>query len=166
MGIPGIQNLLCVGLTDGSDHITLVDTALHVIDTSIILNNRGSALREAQHILDHFHSVFSLILDVMDRQHRFNVTEFLFASVKNIQIYWDERCLPIVTMDDIRRIINIMQHFQNSFGKKGKPLSIVIIAIQSRTFKIIFIIQKVIYNAIIVGLKHATIEAAPGQKNR
>ena len=51
--------------------------------------------------------------------------------------------------------------FVNRFGEKCKSFSIVIISIQAGTFEIILIIQKIVDNAIVIGLKHAAIKTAP-----
>ena len=65
---------------------------------------------DGDRILQDLHAVFALILDVVDREHRFDIAEFFDVAVVQIQIYRHERRLPIVGVDNIRREVQIKQH--------------------------------------------------------
>ena len=112
------------------------------------------------------HAVFALILDVMDREHGFDAAVLLQMSVIQVQIYGHQRRLPIVGVDDVRDEVHMKQHLQNGAGEKRKPLAVIVKAVQSSSFKIVFIVQKVIFYAVVRQFKQAAILVAPAYGNR
>ena len=68
-------------------------------------------------------------------------------------------------MNDIRPKINHGQNAEHRFAEKGKPLSVVIMSVAIGAFEIIFVIYKIIGNAVCLGLEHTAVLISPGQRD-
>ena len=60
----------------------------------------------------------------------------------------DQGCLPVMTVKHIRIEINVGDGLQHCAAEINKAFTVIIIAIQVRTVKIIFIVKKIVGNAV------------------
>ena len=166
MGEPGIQDFLRVGRADGGHLVGHLDGTLHEVDAAVLLHDGSAALRNAKDILQDFHAVFALVLDVMNGENRFDVFVPLPASVEQAVIHRNQGGLPVVGVDDIGFEINVRQHFQNRPGQERKPLRVVVMAVKAGALEIILVVQQIVNHAVVAGLEHAAILPPPGHGNR
>ncbi|MPN58215.1 hypothetical protein SDC9_205918 [bioreactor metagenome] len=73
--------------------------------------------------------------------------------------------MPVMAMDNVRFKINPGQTFQHCLGKIGIALGIVIMTVQPRPFKIVFIVYKVKGHALIVQFFNAAVLLPPTKRN-
>ena len=166
MGIPGIQDLPCIGRADCRHTVGGFDRPFHQVDTAVLFHNGAGRLGNTKHILQDLHPVFALILDIMDGEYGFDVLISLLPGIEQGVVNRNKCALPIVCMDNIRLKIDVPDHFNNGAGKKGEPLGVVIVAVQPRPFEIVLIIQKVIDHTVVLGLEHPAVLAAPRNRHR
>ena len=68
-------------------------------------------------------------------------------------------------MYDVRVIVNVVEHLHRCLGEECKPLCIIIISVQIVAFKIVLIIQEVIYYTLMTHFKDTAILIPPSQRN-
>ena len=101
----------------------------------------------------------------MDGKDRFNALVFVHIAVEQIEINRRHCSLPIVAVDDLRVKIYVLNHFTDSFREKRKPFCIVIEAIDTAiALKVVFIIEKIIFNAAMACFKDAAVLVAPTKR--
>ena len=166
VAVPGVKYLACIAGRNRRHLVRALNGAFHEVDTAVILHQVRVLPSNGQRILQDLHAVFALILDVMDREHGFDAAVLLQMSVIQVQIYGHQRRLPIVGVDDVGDEVHMKQHLQNGAGEKRKPLAVIVKAVQSSSFKIVFIVQKVIFYAVVRQFKQAAILVAPAYGNR
>ena len=66
MAEPGIQNLLSIGRTDRADAVRGLDRTFHQVHAAVKFDDRGVILRQAQNVLQKLHTVFALVLNIMN----------------------------------------------------------------------------------------------------
>ena len=139
---PRIGDLIGIGRADGRNIVADLDRRFHHVQASIIHHGRCGIVRQAEHIGCDLHAIFALILDVVNRKDRSDLLIFFDLAVEQVQINRHHRSLPVVAVEDVWIIVNILNHLANRFGEKRKPLCIIIETVDaSVAFKIILIIQ-------------------------
>ena len=166
MGEPGILQLTGIAGADGGNAVRRLNTALHQVDTAVMLHQIPGGIRQAKHIPQDLHAVFALILDIVDGIDRFDALITGAIGVKQAVIHRNQRRLPIVGVDHIRLKADQLDHLQHRAGKEGESLRVVIMAVEAGTLKIILVVQQIVDDAVVLGLKHTAILAAPGDRHR
>ena len=165
MAEPGVENFLCIGGADGRDLIGTLDCTLHEVGTAVVLHHMGVAGTDAAGILEDIQAVLALVGNVMDGEHRLDAAEFIQMAVIQVQIDRSQRGLPVVAVDDIRLEIGVEQHFEDGTGEEGKALAVIVEAVQAAAFEVILVVDKVVDNAVALGLEQAAVLAAPAHRH-
>ena len=125
----------------------------------------GVAGTDAAGILEDIQAVLALVGNVMDGEHRLDAAEFIQMAVIQVQIDRSQRGLPVVAVDDIRLEIGVEQHFEDGTGEEGKALAVIVEAVQAAAFEVILVVDKVVDNAVALGLEQAAVLAAPAHRH-
>ena len=70
MRIPRVKNFVGIGRADRCNLIRALNRALHKVDTAVIFEQRRLVGRNTEHVLKKLLAVYSLILNVMNRENR------------------------------------------------------------------------------------------------
>ena len=117
--------------------------------------------RNAQHVLHQLHTILTLILDVVDGQHRLDALKALTICIEDVIVQRHQSGLPVVGVDDVGLKADVGQHLQHSAGEECETLGVVIVTVQTLTLEIILVIQQIVDDAIHLSLEHAAILTAP-----
>ena len=102
----------------------------------------------------------------MDGEHRLNAAVFLNLPIENVEVYRRHGGLPVIAVQDVRFKIDILDHFADRFREEREPLRVVIEPIDAAVaLEIILIVDEVIFDAVITGLKHAAVLVAPAKRH-
>lgn len=69
-------------------------------------------------------------------------------------------------MNDIGLEINIGDYLKNCTGEESESFRVVIVTVDRITLEIILVINKIIYNAVVLCFKNSAILASPCHGNR
>ena len=77
----------------------------------------------------------------MDSKDRFHVL-IMPAVLFFIQV-GDQRGLPVMAVHHIRVEIDVWNKFQYGTAEENKPFCFIVIAVQTRTFEVVFVVDKI-----------------------
>ncbi len=164
---PRVEDFLCISRRNGCNLIRGFDCALHKVQIAVIFENINVARRYSNHILYKVKTILSLISDIVNGENVLNVVEAVFVSVKQIVVHGNKRALPIVGVDYLWVEINVAEHFENSSAEENISFRVVKIAVKTIvTLEVIFIIKKIICNAVHFLRENAAVLMAPADRHR
>ena len=117
--------------------------------------------RDTHKIIYKLQTILSLILDIVDSEYSFYILIALLITIKYVIIYRYKSRLPIISVDDIRLEVDISQQFKHSTGEEDKSLCVIIKSVQTVSHKVIFIIEKIICNAVFNAHKNSAVLISP-----
>ncbi|MNC17648.1 hypothetical protein D3C75_655360 [compost metagenome] len=165
IAIIGCADFFRIGRADCSDVITVDNTRLHEIHVAIILYTQEIAVIQPQQLAQHGVREYPLIQQIMNGEHRTDLTVKRIVAVMRLQQQRNHCGMPVMAMQHIRLEIKSFQTLQHGTVEKRKPLSIVQIAVNAIPSKIIFVIDKVNGDAVIDNPFNAAILIAPADRH-
>ena len=165
MAEPGVQDLLGVGGADRGDLVGGLDGALHEVGAAVVLHHMGVPRADAAGILQDIQAVLALVGDVVDGEHRLDAVELVQVAVVQVQVDGRQRGLPVVAVDDVGLEIGIEQHFEDGAGEEGEALAVIVEAVQAAALEVVFVVDEIEGNALVLGLEQAAVLAAPAHRH-
>ena len=105
-------------------------------------------ITEAQTAFQHFHTKIPLISHIVNRIYMTNIAITFIISVCFLAKTRNHTRMPVMAMNDLRPVIQLIQHFDHCFLEICKALSVIIVTIHGFTFKITLMFDKIEYNVI------------------
>ena len=162
---PGVQNFLRVGGADRRDLVGSLDGAFHKVGAAVVLDDMGVARTDAAGILEDVEAVLALVGDVVDGEHRLDAVELVEVTVVQVEVHRRERGLPVVAVDDVGLEIGVEQHLEDGARKESEALAVVVEAVQAAALEVILVVDKVVGDAVVLGLEQAAVLAAPADRH-
>ena len=163
-----IGDLFRVGRAYGGNIIRIAHPGLHkihvagIFDISVMQQAQG----HSQHVFHNIPAKHALIFQVMDR---INIFQPLIERVLHkifFQIGAQQPRVPVIAVDHVRTESDIRQHSQHRFGKKAKPLRIILVSVQLIPHKIIFVVDEIYRDPVLHQFLYTHILIAPRKVNR
>lgn len=148
------------------NRLAALDRSLHEIDATVIFHKITVAVGNPEQILKNIEGILALILDVMDGENRTDKLIFGAEAVDRLEVERSQSRLPVMTMQDIGIEIEEGQNLHDAAAEERKAFPVVVIAVASGTFEVIFIVHKIELYVVLLILKDTAILIAPGQRNK
>ena len=166
MRIPRIKNFVRIGRADCRNLVGTFDCALHKVDAAVVFKQGSLVGRNTEHVLKQLHSVNSLILNVVNCEDRFDVFVARRICVHCRIVNGGESRLPVVAMDYVGLKVDMRNYFKYRTGEESESLRIIVVTVDRVTLEIILIVQKIVYNAVVLCLKNSAVLTSPCNRNR
>ncbi len=69
------------------------------------------------HVIKNVGSEYSLVTDIVNRQHGLGLMEHLIPGIKRLQVDWHQAGVPVVAVENIRDELQSLAHFDRSPGQ-------------------------------------------------
>ncbi len=165
VGVEGITQFPRVGGADGGDRVGAQKRRLHHVHRPVLLQYAGipPAAIQTQHVLHGALMHPALIFDIMHRVNAADAAVVVHTAGVVFQIHRQKRRLPVVTVDDIRLVVQIRQEICHGAAEEGEPLTVVRLAVKLPAAEIPLVIQKIPGNALFRQGEESAVLVAPRQ---
>ena len=161
----GILQLLRIGGGHGVHRVSGEDGALQQIQ--IAVQQQGAVIHpapvQAEQVAQAIGVIASLILDVVDSQHRPDRAIPVLPDAVILQINGNQGRLPVIAVDHIRPELQMVQHLHHGPGEEAEALSVIYITVELGPVKILLVIQEIPGHAVLFHGKQAAVGVPPGQ---
>ena len=158
-------DFLCVGRRDGGDTVCTDNCRLHQVDVAVLLEESVVVMVavDAEYVIRDLASELTLILDVVNRKYRLDAVVPGTIAVMNTVINRNQRSLPVVAVDDVRLVADCRKHIQYGAAEERKTLRVVIFAVNLSALEIVFVVNEVVGDAVLLQTENAAVLIAPRQ---
>ena len=162
-----VLDLLGVRLADRRDVVGVNQATLHEVDGIVELEVAVVEVLpvEAEYIAHDVLREDALILEIVDCVERADVLVTLIALVLDLQQNIDETRVPVIRMDDIRPKVHGGQQVQDGAAEEREALCIIVIAVEALALEVLFVVDKVVRNAVVLELVEANKLGTPGDRD-
>ena len=164
VGIVGVHNFPGVGGGNGGNGVCALDTAFHIVYATGVFHQTSSIFGKSQKVACNEIVVFSLKLDIVNCENGFCVSQFA-VTVEDVKEDGDKAGVPVVTMDNVGDKAQKRQHFKDGSGEESKSFSVVVVAVDTLSFEVVFVVDKVIGYAVIFLFEDTAILSSPTERH-
>jgi hypothetical protein len=165
VGVPWVEDFPCVAGGYCCDLIGAFKRAFHQVHAAVVFQQLCVIHRYAQYLIEYFHAVFALILDIMDSEYGFDVVVTVLIFIEHVIVNGNKRGLPVVAVDYLGLPADVLKHFHYSTGQEHKALTVIIKAVETVSAEVVFVVQQIVYNTVHLALEHAAVLSAPAHVN-
>ena len=162
---PRVENLLRIRRAHRGDPVRAFDRALHQVDAFVVLEQAALRLWDAENILEDLKAILPLILNVVDREQRFDAAVPVVVRVEQAVVDRHQRRLPVVHVDNVGLKFDVRQHLEHGAGEESKALGVVEVAVKPLTLEVILVVDEIVDHIADLRLKDAAILAAPRHRH-
>ena len=165
LGIGGVVKLGGVGGADGGNSVGHQHGALHQVHIAVHLEGAVvvPAAIQPEQLVHGVRAVASLILDVVDREHRADAAHRLPAGADILKIDGHQRRLPVVAVEDVGHPVQTGHQVDDRLAEKGEALAVVVLAVQRAAAEIVLVVHEVPCHAVLLQREQAAVLMAPAQ---
>ena len=162
---PWIVDLFGIAWAYGGHDVGFLNGSLHHVHVAVVFQNGTMVVRNTQHIPGDVQAMLTLILDVVDGEHGFDVLIESIVTVEFIQVNRSHCGLPVVAVENINFKVDVFDQFHSSFGVECKTFRIIVVAVETVSLEVVFVVQEVVGHAVIVCGVNTAVLISPSQSH-
>ena len=164
VGVGGGHDLLGVGGRHGGDAVGALHGGLGQVDAPIVGHEGVMLGIDAENVLENGEIVLTLVLDVVDGEHRLDGGVLLVAvAVVGLEVDHRQGGLPVVGVENVGVVAELLHHLQHGAAEEGVALAVVEVTVQSTALEVVFVVHEVEGDVVLAEGADAAVLTAPGE---